>query len=513
MRKQTKNIGRRRKEQSEWYKKSFKDRMQKWREMLERDVEGKYPSVTPPRHNLYNNSIARILISLLYLGSLTSQERSLSSIRSMLLLEPLEKLYLVRQFTREQMLHYERALAQKGGFAEARNAPKKRGNGACFINPISHNGGPYFPPSNLHEARPAIHFSSAPIQHFSPRLSHCQSQLDPAISQHPSSFVLNRDDCTSSSNIKYTSHATLEVGPERRRDHTDLTNVVTFPLSSFQERRLSRVQLVVKHPAPEAARCFVERMSELATIQHAFEYSRETVAPIGYIIDQEFNKKKPVHKEVLNPRYGSDTLDQVFPYCALRCPKGVVGLGTGRRSEKEKLKLIGCCTKNFTSKVRRGLRKFGNPSIRLFDYQCGGELIRKCCSDTNKPTMVYTGVPVTHHMSVLSIPPNSLISTSLRTVHPTEIRTSISLSSAVELNTTSALANYATEAEGVSRLTLHGNKESTGDAKDGPGDLRDLRPVCPSKLGPGVLNSSREIKMEGGGIPIAPTHPSRRRVR
>nr|CAD7395913.1 unnamed protein product [Timema cristinae] len=31
-------------------------------------------------------------------------------------------------------------------------------------------------------------------------------------------------------------------------------------------------------------------------------------------------------------------------------------------------------------------------------------------------------------------------------VHPTEIRTSISLSSAVELNTTSALANYATEA-------------------------------------------------------------------
>nr|CAD7453911.1 unnamed protein product [Timema tahoe] len=31
-------------------------------------------------------------------------------------------------------------------------------------------------------------------------------------------------------------------------------------------------------------------------------------------------------------------------------------------------------------------------------------------------------------------------------LHPTEIRTSISLSSAVELNTTSALANYATEA-------------------------------------------------------------------
>nr|CAD7453728.1 unnamed protein product [Timema tahoe] len=37
-------------------------------------------------------------------------------------------------------------------------------------------------------------------------------------------------------------------------------------------------------------------------------------------------------------------------------------------------------------------------------------------------------------------------------VHPTEIRTSISPSSAVELNTTSALANYATEAVGVVSL-------------------------------------------------------------
>nr|CAD7451329.1 unnamed protein product [Timema bartmani] len=33
-------------------------------------------------------------------------------------------------------------------------------------------------------------------------------------------------------------------------------------------------------------------------------------------------------------------------------------------------------------------------------------------------------------------------------LHPTDIRTSISPSSAVELNTTSALANYATEAGG-----------------------------------------------------------------
>nr|CAD7398394.1 unnamed protein product [Timema poppensis] len=40
-------------------------------------------------------------------------------------------------------------------------------------------------------------------------------------------------------------------------------------------------------------------------------------------------------------------------------------------------------------------------------------------------------------------------------VHPTEIRTSISPSSAVGLNTTSALANYATEAESISHLTSH----------------------------------------------------------
>nr|CAD7571872.1 unnamed protein product [Timema californicum] len=40
-------------------------------------------------------------------------------------------------------------------------------------------------------------------------------------------------------------------------------------------------------------------------------------------------------------------------------------------------------------------------------------------------------------------------------VHPTEIRTSISQSSAVELNTTSALANYATEAVHASRPSVH----------------------------------------------------------
>nr|CAD7442485.1 unnamed protein product [Timema bartmani] len=46
----------------------------------------------------------------------------------------------------------------------------------------------------------------------------------------------------------------------------------------------------------------------------------------------------------------------------------------------------------------------------------------------------------------------------LECVHPTEIRTSISPSSAVELNTTSALANYATEAGSIRVVEKHKNK-------------------------------------------------------
>nr|CAD7576387.1 unnamed protein product [Timema californicum] len=47
-------------------------------------------------------------------------------------------------------------------------------------------------------------------------------------------------------------------------------------------------------------------------------------------------------------------------------------------------------------------------------------------------------------------------------LHPTEIRTSISPSSAVELHTTSALANYATEA-GLMTINLPSNCDSTTD--------------------------------------------------
>nr|CAD7200509.1 unnamed protein product [Timema douglasi] len=47
-------------------------------------------------------------------------------------------------------------------------------------------------------------------------------------------------------------------------------------------------------------------------------------------------------------------------------------------------------------------------------------------------------------------------------VHPTEIRTSIFPSSAVELNTTSALANYATEAELIKILPFLHESEARG---------------------------------------------------
>nr|CAD7432473.1 unnamed protein product [Timema monikensis] len=46
-------------------------------------------------------------------------------------------------------------------------------------------------------------------------------------------------------------------------------------------------------------------------------------------------------------------------------------------------------------------------------------------------------------------------------VHPTEIRTSISPSSAVGLNTTSALANYATEAAASRQSADSGSAHST----------------------------------------------------
>nr|CAD7425523.1 unnamed protein product [Timema monikensis] len=53
-------------------------------------------------------------------------------------------------------------------------------------------------------------------------------------------------------------------------------------------------------------------------------------------------------------------------------------------------------------------------------------------------------------------------------VHPTEIRTSISPSSAVKLNTTSALDNYATEeGEGVESPVGRAEQQQVGDCEEG----------------------------------------------
>nr|CAD7462383.1 unnamed protein product [Timema tahoe] len=59
-----------------------------------------------------------------------------------------------------------------------------------------------------------------------------------------------------------------------------------------------------------------------------------------------------------------------------------------------------------------------------------------------------TGEDAPSHLESLSLTNNHATPGGrvFKTIHPTEIRTSISPSSAVELNTTSTLANYATEA-------------------------------------------------------------------
>nr|CAD7266992.1 unnamed protein product [Timema shepardi] len=62
-------------------------------------------------------------------------------------------------------------------------------------------------------------------------------------------------------------------------------------------------------------------------------------------------------------------------------------------------------------------------------------------------------------------------------VHPTEIRTSISPSSAVELNTTRALANYATEAASDAHVACLASQRASGshhcDMVDHPTKMRD----------------------------------------
>ncbi|CAG2058457.1 unnamed protein product [Timema podura] len=80
---------------------------------------------------------------------------------------------------------------------------------------------------------------------------------------------------------------------------------------------------------------------------------------------------------------------------------------------------------------RRLDNQFGNTTLSTTDRNL----------NLNLPvtiSLVYCENDIVDHVATKEKPPP---------VHPTKIRTSISPSSAVELNTTSALANYATEAE------------------------------------------------------------------
>ncbi|CAG2053100.1 unnamed protein product [Timema podura] len=71
------------------------------------------------------------------------------------------------------------------------------------------------------------------------------------------------------------------------------------------------------------------------------------------------------------------------------------------------------------------------------------DLIQMCCGSTQKDLLLLQSMLKLDHCADAEEPYEE---EKPPPVHPTEIRTSISPSSEVELNTTSALANYATEA-------------------------------------------------------------------
>nr|CAD7403669.1 unnamed protein product [Timema cristinae] len=82
-------------------------------------------------------------------------------------------------------------------------------------------------------------------------------------------------------------------------------------------------------------------------------------------------------------------------------------------------------------------------------------------------------------------------------VHPTEIRTSISPSSAVELNTTSALANYATEA-GFTELTMNDFSVHRIIGRGGFGEVYGCRKADTGKMYAMKCLDKKRIKMKQG---------------
>nr|CAD7428984.1 unnamed protein product [Timema monikensis] len=88
-------------------------------------------------------------------------------------------------------------------------------------------------------------------------------------------------------------------------------------------------------------------------------------------------------------------------------------------------------------------------SIVVSPVYCKSEAIDHAATKEKPPPVHPTEIRTSiSPSSAVELNTRALANHAIEAVHPTEIRTSISPSSAVELNTTSALANYSTEAEG-----------------------------------------------------------------
>nr|CAD7568955.1 unnamed protein product [Timema californicum] len=112
------------------------------------------------------------------------------------------------------------------------------------------------------------------------------------------------------------------------------------------------------------------------------------------------------------------------------------------KRDNSKILLLAVCSEYLTylpvcPTFRRPSRRYRNPLSR--------DLFGDPDADINKlPRRVLKSFEVNPHLRGGKV--ENHLGTTPPPVHPTEIRTSISPSSVVELNTTSALANYATEA-------------------------------------------------------------------
>nr|CAD7575142.1 unnamed protein product [Timema californicum] len=114
----------------------------------------------------------------------------------------------------------------------------------------------------------------------------------------------------------------------------------------------------------------------------------------------------------------------------------VTEVNGGSMAELRSLKLY----HNHTAKSLINLHRGSEPALA---WRESGKPFRK--NHPQYPTEIRTSISSSSAIELNTT--SALANYATEAVHPTEIRTSISPSSAVELNTTSALANYATEAD------------------------------------------------------------------